>query len=401
MTEGKCVLTNRFAPEKWQTRAMARNRRKTAGRPSAITVSFSVVAILGAVSCAEPSGSADSLPSSENSRERVFECSGGLTTVLSPRSVPEANLGPLFTIFGIAALPDGQAISIFDPNYPGAGADEMQGDPTLAVIDKNGALERLEFPEIEGIPVSTSTVVLLSTGDGTTYFFDPVSRRIVTRTGDGLWQQVIDTAQLSVLDFPKASVAADGTLYVATAGAVYRVRDGLTDLIAGDPTYSVSDYGAEAEPGLLLNIASGKIDRLPLITGFVVGPDDTLFLASLKSVYSISSGGLTSVILDATKESVIGLGRYLLPPITTPPATPDLPPPTTVIKDLAVDPQGRLVVSDGGALRVLYLHSGAIEVTPNISGFVNGTNVHAGQGDRVLLVYQGFGEAACEFEWAG
>ncbi len=244
--------------------------------------------------------------------------------------------------------------------------------------------------------------MLIADRRGTTYLYDPDNERIVTRDADGRWAMFLDTAELNVTNYPAVSIGPDGTPYVATAGAVYRVGQGRPELVVGNPDYELADWRGEYEPGLLREIAAGRTDQLPIITGFVIGPDETLYLSTLRSVYSIGPDDATSILIDVTGEDSAGVGRYRPPPITLPPASPYLPPERPSMKALALDPLGRLVVEDAGGQRLLRLNTNTdtetITVSEGIDSAITGTNTQTAGGDRHLFVYQD-GGLACLREW--
>lgn len=358
---------------------------------------IAIAALLPVAGCAQPLDEAP--PSATSVGAPVPKaCSDGLRTILSPASVPPEELGSLFLVFGVAQLADGNVLSSFDPDFRGAGADQEFGDPRVAQITPDGAVERLELPEVDGWALSDHTQVLIADRNGTTFLYDRDNERIVTRDVDGRWATFLDTAELNVTNYPAVSIGPDGTSYVATAGAVYRVREGRPELVVGNPDYELADWRGEDEPGLLREIAAGRTDQLPIITGFVIGADETLYLSTLRSVYSIGPDEATSILIDVTSEDSAGLGRYRLPPITLPPASPYLPPERPSMKALALDPGGRLVVEDAGGQRLLRLDADTITVSEAIISAITGTNSQTAGGDRHLFVYQD-GGLACVREW--
>lgn len=354
------------------------------------------ILVLLLADCGQPEEEGKVVAPSE--AEPVVACSDGMETVVSPASVPPDEVGPLFLVFGVAELADGSRIASFDPAFQGAGAEDEFGDPRLAEVALDGTVRRLEVPEVDGEQLSDRSQVLIGDQEGTTYVYDSVSQRIVTRGADGEWRSLIETDRLNVTNYPGVSIGPGGTPYVATAGAVYRISDGQPELVVGDPNYALADWRGEYEPELLGEIAAGRTDRLPAITGFVIGADETVYLSSLRSVYSIGRDGETDVLIDASAEDGVGIGRFRLPPIALPPASADLPLEQPSMKALALDPAGRLVVSDAGGQRLLRLGGDKVSVSERIIAAVTGTNTFAAGGESRLFVYQA-GGLACAMEW--
>jgi hypothetical protein len=261
----------------------AGNRRRAYGAVLAV----SAVMLAG---CAEPGVEA---AASERCGVVPLVDPGERTTIVRAPGDPQK-----FSVLATAALPEGDIVLAVQNNVPMAGEDGVSDfEPELLILDTEGVCTPFPLPVAEGVAVTQNALPVAVGQDGTLYLWDVNAERIVSGRADEAWVVEVDVPEELTFGVVDADVAPDGTLYVATGAAAFRVISGRLEMVAGTgeeladgQSFPVPDLGPFPRPA--------TSQPLPLLRGMATSPDGDLLLVSQSAVFAVDPGGTMRMIAD-------------------------------------------------------------------------------------------------------
>jgi len=320
------------------------------------------------VACARPD--AESL---------VGACGQGQRPVFSPEIAGDAVRGEIFAVFEVVALPDGGAVVSYDPNTPDAGDDVNPDHQRLVQVDADGRVADLELPRLEGLQVEVNAVPLVADSTGSLYLYDRASSRIISRDPAGEWRTAALLDSALVFKSPHPSLGPDGALYLATASQVIRIDgSGEDSIVAGRVATAAAEIAFPQSELTGLPLLATEVG-IPSPTALVVADDGVLHFATRDSLFRIARDG---VLFPA-----VGLsGRIELPSGSGPPN----------FTGLAIDEEGRLLVSDSGNQQLLRINGAQVELVESDIRFIADGAVLTRPDGTPLLTVDADQQLVCE-----
>lgn len=211
---------------------------------------------------------------------------------------------------------------------------------------------------------------LTAAPDGTLYLWDDSAARVLARTAGGDWSVSVAVRKGSLFGPPRAAVGPEGDLFVQTAASVIRVDD------TGAETRVVGTGSTGSCDGCMPDTPLGPLPReatsqaMPLLSGLVVGPDGTIYIATGTTVLAVERGQL-SLVADPSTTSKDGDGAI------TPVHDAGDREEGSLLTAIVLDTDGALLVDDSGfdqrILRIEDSHSELL--VSGVSWLFNGTIV--------------------------
>lgn len=319
-------------------------------------------------------------------------CSDGQVTLLAADDLPSAEVPGHLTMTGMFALPKGGYVVSYDGDTVSAGEDRMSSSVRTQLVSADGDLIPVQFPSsLQDLDVSPRTSVVAVAPNGILYFFDDVGYRIISQDGAGMWKVVYDFPPDTLFNIPPVAVGPDGSLFIASVASVVRLRPGGPETVLGDPSQRLSEMNFGEQAELLAALSGPAL-------GAKLPPITGMVIADNGDVYLST---LTAV-LHVSAPGVIGVmlatttaDKSGLATISTPPLGDGTPASPTYVA-LAIDERGFLIVADAGDQRLLQIAGDTAAVwRTGVSSTSDGA-VAARAPDIALVTFEAGGNIACQ-----
>jgi hypothetical protein len=202
-------------------------------------------------------------------------------------------------VLATAALPEGDIVLAVQNNVPRPGEDGVRDvEPELLVLDSQGVCTPFPLPVVEGAAVTRNALPVAVGEDGTLFLWDRDAERIVSGREDEAWDVVVDVPEdLTRFGWVDVDVARDGTLYVQTDAAAFRVSSGRLEMVAGTGEELAGGEGYPVpDPGTFPRPATSQ--PLPFLRGMEPSPDGDLLLVSQNAIFAVDPSGTIRLIAD-------------------------------------------------------------------------------------------------------
>lgn len=326
----------------------------------------------------------------QRSSEPSAVCARGSSPLFSADTADAEQGGELFAIFAAVGLPGGSAIISYDANTPRAGAEvDSTGNPRLVQLASDHSVADVILPVINGVPVSVTAVPLVARRDGTVYFYDEESSRVVARESDGQWRAIVNLDRDIVNTVPPAAIGPDDLLYLATVSTVIRIDEqGQTTRIAGASSLRLPDISFPQPPVDGLPKPALEVN-LPILSGLVVSDNRIVYLSTQSSILKVAPDGVLSLIAAPAGRGPDD-GHVVIPRGFDAAGGFNF-------AGLAIDGAGDLLVADAGYAQILRITGDRSEpVLPDVR-FLNNGAALSRELDTPLLVVTGGQDAVCAY----
>lgn len=252
-----------------------------------------------------------------------------------------------FRVESASPLGDGTVFVAYDLAAE-SGGDETPPRPRHAVLGADGGLRPLELPTVDGVELAQRVTVLAAGPDGTSFFWDPAGERVVRWTAAGRWNAVVGVDALTRVTpvgpgelpadppYPDvtsgpAAAGPDGSLYLEGVGSVFRISPDGHVTTLID-VQDARNGAALAVPRDRLPLPADSV-TLPELWGMAVGLDGTVYVSTRTEVLAIDDAGIMSLVIRYEDlQTALGIEERLDPQYFW--------------VDLAIDADGSLLASD-------------------------------------------------------